>query len=89
LYYDITKSNDMGSFENHLKLYEAFKKDAENSSLSIPSKAELYFLSIFHLIESYASKLNYHINKHQRVRQVLEVSKIIEYNSKKNRKGTI
>ena len=62
----------MGSFENHKRLYKSFRKDAENESLSIPSRIELYFLSIFHLIEASAATFNYHINKHQKVRQVIE-----------------
>lgn len=33
---------------------------------------ELYFLSIYHLIEACVSKLNIHINKHQKIRQILE-----------------
>jgi hypothetical protein len=31
----------MGSFENHRKLYDLFKKDAEKETLSNPSRAEL------------------------------------------------
>jgi hypothetical protein len=62
----------MGSFKNHKELYIAFKKDAENRTLSIPSRMELYFLSIFHLIEACAAKYNYHIQKHQKVRFILE-----------------
>jgi hypothetical protein len=62
----------MGSFKNHNIMYNNLKSDAENQSLSIPSRVELYFLSIFHLIESCVSKLNIHINKHQKVRQIIE-----------------
>ena len=62
----------MGSFKNHNLMYNSLKKDAENPSLSIPSRVELYFLSIFHLIEACVSKSNIHINKHQKVRQFLE-----------------
>ncbi len=62
----------MSKFENHKKLYLNFKRDAENEDLSLPSRAELYFLSIYHLIESCASKYRIHINKHQKVRIILE-----------------
>lgn len=62
----------MGSFKNHKLRYKEFKKDAEKHSLSIPSRVELYFLSIFHIIEACVSKFNIHINKHQKVRQFLE-----------------
>lgn len=62
----------MGTLENHKKLYLNFKKDAENTNVSKESRAELYFLSIFHLIESCASKNNIHINKHQSVRKIIE-----------------
>ena len=62
----------MSKFENHKKTYLNFKKDAENEVISKPSRAELYFLSIFHLIECCAAKYRVHINKHQKVRIVLE-----------------
>lgn len=62
----------MSKFENHKKLYLNFKGDAENEGLSLPSRAELYFLSIYHLIESCAAKYRIHINKHQKVRIILE-----------------
>ncbi|MBD3340589.1 MAG: hypothetical protein GF353_15890 [Candidatus Lokiarchaeota archaeon] len=62
----------MGSYKNHTLMYMNLKKDAENRSLSVPSRVELYFLSIFHLIESCMSKVNIHINKHQKVRYILE-----------------
>ena len=62
----------MSKFENHKKLYLNFKEDAENEDLSLPSRAELYFLSIYHLIESCAAKYRIHINKHQKVRVILE-----------------
>ncbi len=61
----------MGSFENHKNLYLNFKKDAENINNSEPSRAELYFLSIYHLIESCAAKNKKHINKHQKLRKFL------------------
>jgi len=67
----------MGTFENHKNLYSKLKKDAEIESLSIPSRVELYFLSIFHLIESCAAKTMIHINKHQNIRKILEDNKTI------------
>jgi len=54
----------MGTHNNHMKLYETFKKDAENANNSKQSRVEIYFLSIFHLIEACAAKHNIHINKH-------------------------
>ncbi len=62
----------MSKFENHKKAYLNFKKDAENEVNSKPSRAELYFLSIYHLIECCAAKYRVHVNKHQKVRIVLE-----------------
>jgi len=62
----------MGTFENHKNLYFGFKEDAENDNLNEISRVELYFLSIFHLIEACAAKNRIHINKHQRVRKMLE-----------------
>ncbi|MHA1439420.1 MAG: hypothetical protein ACTSPD_17755 [Promethearchaeota archaeon] len=62
----------MGTLENHKKLYQNFKKDAENEDNSETSRAELYFLSIFHLIETCAAKQRIHINKHHKVRKMLE-----------------
>jgi len=67
----------MGTFENHKNLYLKLKKDAEIESLSIPSRVELYFLSIFHLIESCTAKNMTHINKHQNIRKILEDNKTI------------
>ena len=67
----------MGTFKNHKNLYLKFKKDDEVESLSIPSRVELYFLSIFHLIESCAAKNMVHINKHQKIRKLLEDNKTI------------
>jgi len=62
----------MGTLENHMNLYKTFKKDAENKRNSKQSRVELYFLSIFHFIEACAAKYNTHINKHQRIRNLLE-----------------
>ena len=63
---------NLSKFENHKKLYLSFKRDAENEVNSKPSRAELYFLSIFHLIECCTAKYRVHVNKHQKVRIVLE-----------------
>ncbi|HEY0087858.1 MAG TPA: hypothetical protein VGB37_03385 [Candidatus Lokiarchaeia archaeon] len=49
-----------------------FKKDAEKEENSKESRAELYFLSLFHLIEACASIFDIHINKHQILRSILE-----------------
>ena len=62
----------MSKFENHKKSYLTYKEDAEKEILSIPSRVELYFLSIYHLIEACAAKFHIHINKHQKVRYFLE-----------------
>jgi hypothetical protein len=62
----------MSKFKNHFDLYKKLKHDGENEVNSFPSRAELYFLSIFHLIEAVAALNNQHINKHQRVRKILE-----------------
>lgn len=72
LYYEIKLWISMGTFKNHQNLYENFKKDAESENISEPSKAELYFLSLFHLIEACCAKNRVHIQKHQKIRQILE-----------------
>jgi len=74
----------MSRFENHKKLYLNFKNDAENEVNSKPSRTELYFLSIFHLIECCAAKHRVHINKHQKVRAVLENNSNIFENETEN-----
>ncbi len=67
-----TSLDNLGTLKNHKNLYLNFKNDVENRTISNPSRAELYFLSAFHLIESCTAKFKVHINKHQRVRKVLE-----------------
>ncbi len=62
----------MGTFENHRKLYENFKKDAEKEDNFEVSRVELFFLSIFHLIEACAALKRIHIDKHQRLRKILD-----------------
>ena len=64
----------MGTLNNHKDLYLNFKNDAENTSISKQSRVELFFLSIFHLIEACAAKYRTHINKHQMVRKILETT---------------
>ena len=49
-----------------------FKTDANNESNSIPIRIEAYFYSAFHLIEAIAAKTGVHIEKHQKVRTMLE-----------------
>ena len=61
----------MGSQENHFKLYEKFKKDAENTNNFEGTRVEAYFLSAYHLIESCAAQERVHINKHQHLRSIL------------------
>lgn len=61
----------MGSKENHFKLYQQFKHDAENKENFEGTRVEAYFLSAYHLIESCAAHDHVHINKHQHVRTVL------------------
>ena len=61
----------MGSKDNHLKLYQEFKRDAENKNNFQGTRVEAYFLSAYHLIESCASEERVHINKHQHVRSIL------------------
>jgi hypothetical protein len=62
----------MGSFDNHYKLYESFKKDAENKELFEGTRVEGYFLAAYHLIEACAAKERIHINKHHLIRKVLQ-----------------
>lgn len=61
----------MGSQENHFKLYEKFKNDAENINNFEGTRVEAYFLSAYHLIESCAAQERVHINKHQHLRSIL------------------
>ena len=49
-----------------------FKADANNESNSIPIRIEAYFYSTFHLIEANTAKAGFHIEKHQKVRTMLE-----------------
>ena len=67
----------MGSKENHFKLYEKFKNDAENINNFEGTRVEAYFLSSYHLIESCAAKERVHINKHQHLRSTLTKNEFI------------
>ncbi len=61
----------------HLHKYENFKKEAEKGEYP-PSRIENYFLACFHLIEAFAFfKAAIHIQKHQKVRRILEENKTI------------
>ncbi len=62
----------MSDFEKHTEKFSLFKRDAENKTVSHPTRINAYFESAFHLIESVAAKHERHINKHQRVRSFLE-----------------
>jgi hypothetical protein len=64
----------MSKLKNQFALYKKLKQDAENEDNSFPSRAELYFLSILHLLDAVAAINNQHINKHQRVRNVSKVT---------------
>ena len=62
----------MSTFNTHKELYLKFKEDASKENLYAGTRVEVYFLSAFHLIEACAAKKRIHINKHQKVRSVLE-----------------
>lgn len=62
----------MSTYQTHKKLYLKFKEDALKEDLYAGTRVEAYFLSTFHLIEACAAKKRVHINKHQKVREVLE-----------------
>ena len=62
----------MGDLDNHLKLFEKFKADAEKEDLFEGTRVEAYVLAAYHLIEACAAKNRVHINKHQKVRSTLE-----------------
>ena len=67
----------MSDFGTHLDLYKKFKKDAENIELFEGTRVETYFLSAFHLIDACAAKERVHINKHQRIRAVIEENEFL------------
>lgn len=62
----------MSSSETHLEKYRMFKADANNEGNSIPTRIEAYFHAAFHLIEVHAAISGIHIEKHQKVRTILE-----------------
>lgn len=62
----------MSTYQTHKKLYLKFKEDALKEDLYAGTRVEAYFLSAFHLIEACAAKERVHINKHQKVRSILE-----------------
>ncbi len=62
----------MSDSNSHKEKYLMFKHDAENEINSIPTRIEAYFNALFHLIESKAAELGIHIEKHQKVRLILE-----------------
>lgn len=61
----------MSDFDTHIKKFEMFKKDAENKTVSHPSRIEAYFCATYQLIEACIAKKNFHINKHQLLRSFL------------------
>ena len=67
----------MAYFEKHIEKYELFKRDAENETVSDPTRINAYFEAAFHLIEAVCAKHDVHINKHQNVRSFLEQKKEI------------
>ncbi|MEW5761060.1 MAG: hypothetical protein AB1779_09880 [Candidatus Thermoplasmatota archaeon] len=67
----------MGSLKNHMELYKRFKEDAKKEENYEGTRVEAYFLASFHLIEACAAKERVHINKHQKVREVLEENRFV------------
>lgn len=62
----------MSDFNTHFSKYGMFKTDAENESTSTPTRIDAYFYAAFHFIEGIAAKKGLHIEKHQKVRTILE-----------------
>ena len=62
----------MASHEMHMRKYRMFLRDAQNGNNSIPTRIEAYFQAAFHLIDAVAALKDLHINRHRRVRSVLE-----------------
>jgi len=62
----------MADISIHKEKYKMFKADAESESNSIPLRIEAYFYSAFHLIEAIAANAGIHVEKHQKVRTILE-----------------
>ena len=61
----------MSKEEAHRNKYESFKKDAIREELFIPSRVELYFDSIFHLIDMVCARFMVHVDSHKNVRRVI------------------
>lgn len=62
----------MSTLDTHKELYLKFRQDALKDDLYEGTRVEAFFLSAFHLIEACAAMERVHINKHQKVRSVLE-----------------
>lgn len=63
--------------EVHLHKYKNFKAEAATGHYP-PSRIENYFLACFHLIEAFVFfKAGLHIQKHQKIRTILEENKTI------------
>ena len=58
--------------ERHFEKYRMFKRDAENPSVSPPTRVESYFSAAFHLIEACVAGRGIHVDKPQQVGAVLE-----------------
>jgi hypothetical protein len=66
----------MSDLKTHKKLYRKFKNDSKKN-LYEGTVVETLFLSAFHLIEACAAKNRVHVNKHQKVRRILEENDFI------------
>lgn len=63
--------------DDHLHKYRNFRKEAGRGEY-VPSKVENYFLSAFHLLEAYIyEEAGIHVQKHGRLRSVLEKNEFI------------
>lgn len=62
----------MSNSNMHREKYEMFRRDAENESISIPTRIQAYFNAGFHLIEAVAATRGIHIHNHQLLRRELE-----------------
>ena len=67
----------MASTEVHRDKYLDFKQDAENPDVSIPTRIQVYFNALFHLIEMTVSRHEVHINRHQHIRRELEANAFV------------
>lgn len=63
--------------EDHLHKYRNFKKEGLRANYP-PSKVENYFLATFHLLEAFVyEKAGIHVQRHSRLRSVLESNEFI------------